>query len=217
MRRKQTLYSDITSCVFQREEEKARRLQRDKELQEVAVSHHQGALLRSHGLQPWKKLMAQSRRNMARAASHHSSALLGRSLRLWSLVAGEMAAEKRRRAERLCNTILLRRSFRCWMKYKDLLSVQEAGAVHWYSDNVKRRMLIAWLDVTQDAKITMWEKQRSAAEHNQRRILSSALRIWRQFPKRMKELKLKEERLDSLRKRVAELLPDFGAGGDTPK
>ncbi|XP_077335821.1 coiled-coil domain-containing protein 191 [Lithobates pipiens] len=199
-----------------KEEEKQRRLQREKELQEVALSHYKRALLRSHGLEPWRKLMAQTQQNTERADSHHHSALLRRTLQTWSHTVREIAAEKIQRADRLWATILLRRSFHSWLKYKDYLSVQEERAQRRYQANLRRKMFIAWLDLTQEEKIAMWEKQRMVAEHSQRRILSSAFRTWRQFPKRMKDLRMKEERLISLRKRVAEILPDYRASGDNP-
>ncbi|PIN97759.1 hypothetical protein AB205_0084090, partial [Aquarana catesbeiana] len=199
-----------------KEEEKQRRLQREKELQEVALSHYKRALLRSHGLEPWRKLMAQTQQNMERADSHHHSALLRRTLQTWLHTVREIAAEKSRRADHLWATILLRRSFRSWLKYKDYLSVQEERAQRRYQANLRRKMFIAWLDLTQEEKFAMWEKQRMVAEHSQRRILSSAFRTWRQFPKRMKELRMKEERLISLRKRVAEILPDYRVSGDNP-
>ncbi|XP_018429618.1 PREDICTED: coiled-coil domain-containing protein 191 [Nanorana parkeri] len=200
-----------------KEEEKQGRLQREKELQEVAVSHYKRALLRFHGLAPWKKLMAQSRQNMERAESHHRTALLRGSLRPWSHTARAIAAQKSQWAERLWTTILLRRGFRSWIKYKDYLSVQEERAQRRYTTNLQRKTLIAWLNLTQEEKFTMWEKQRSAAEHSQRRTLRSAFRTWRRFPGRMKELRLKEERLESLRMRVAEILPDFHTGGDAAR
>nr|DBA34593.1 TPA: hypothetical protein GDO54_002139 [Pyxicephalus adspersus] len=199
-----------------KEEEKQKRLQREKELQEVALSHYKMALLRSHGLDPWRRLMAQSRHNMERAETHHHATLLRGTLWAWALAVREMAAKKRERAEQLWATILLRRSFRSWVKYKDYLSVQEDRAQRRYNANLRRKTFIVWLDLTQEERIAMWEKQRAAAEHSQRRILSSVFRTWRQFPKYMKELKLKEERLEGLRKRVAEILPDFLPGGHAP-
>ncbi|XP_040190706.1 coiled-coil domain-containing protein 191, partial [Rana temporaria] len=150
-----------------KEEEKQRRLQREKELQEVALSHYKRALLRSHGLEPWRKLLLQTQQNTERADSHHHSALLRRTLQAWSHAVREIAAEKSRRADHLWATILLRRSFRSWLKYKDYLSVQEERAQRRYQANLRRKIFMAWLDVTQEEKIAMWEKQRMVAEHSQ--------------------------------------------------
>ncbi|XP_040278815.1 coiled-coil domain-containing protein 191 isoform X1 [Bufo bufo] len=198
----------------QKEEEQQRRLQRERELLEKARLHNDRRLLSSCGLEPWKKLLEQCRSNVERAESHCGHVLLRRGLLCWSQTAREIVAEKIQRADQLCTTLLLRRTFQHWLKYKDYLSIQEERAVRRHRANLQRKTFIAWLDVAQEEKIAMWEKQRMAAEHNQRRILLSALRTWRRFPEVMKELRLQEERRAALRKRVAELLPDFKISSD---
>ncbi|KAG9469887.1 hypothetical protein GDO78_019426 [Eleutherodactylus coqui] len=196
------------------DEEKQRRLRREQEILERAKQHNERRLLRCWGLEPWKKLLAQCRQNVERAESHYCRVLLSRSLLCWSQAVKEVVSEKIQRAERLCATILLRRTLQQWLKYKDYLSIQEERAVRRHRANLRRKTFMAWLNVTQEEKIAMWEKQRMAAKHNQRRILSNTLRTWRQFPKVMRELRLQEERREMLRKRVAEILPDFRISPD---
>ncbi|XP_071995034.1 coiled-coil domain-containing protein 191 isoform X2 [Engystomops pustulosus] len=198
----------------QKEEEKRQRLQREQDLLERARLHNDRRLLRRRGLEPWKKMLEQSRKNMERAESHRCRVLLSRGLVCWSRAVKEIVAEKMQRAELLDTSLLLRRTFRQWLKYKDYLSIQEARAVRRHTSHLLRRALRAWLEVAEDEKIAMWEKQRAAAEHNQRRILLSALRTWRHFPKEMRERRLQEERREALRKRVAEILPDYRSSPD---
>ncbi|XP_056415909.1 coiled-coil domain-containing protein 191 isoform X2 [Hyla sarda] len=198
----------------QKEEEKQRRLQREQEMLERAKLHNERRLLRVRGLEPWKKLLEQCRHNMEGAASHHCRGLLSRGFLCWSQAVRMMVSEKIRRAEQLYTTLLLRRTFQHWLRYKDYLSIQEERAARRHKANLQRRTFMAWLDVTQEEKMAAWDKQRTAAEHNQRRILLSALRTWRRFPKVMKDLRLQQERRDILRKKVAEILPDFGISPD---
>ncbi|KAM9320402.1 coiled-coil domain-containing protein 191 [Gastrophryne carolinensis] len=197
-----------------REEEKQRRLQREKELQEKATVHHRRALLKFRGLEPWKRLTAQRRHNMERAESHHHTTLLRGTLRAWAQAVTEIAVAKDRRAEEFYHTVLIRRSFRRWLKYRDYLSIQEERAGRRYRANLRRKIFTTWLDLTRDEKIAMWEKQREGAEHNQRRMLAGAFRTWRAFPRLMREQRMKEERREMLRKKVAEILPDFRIGAD---
>ncbi|KAM4701825.1 coiled-coil domain-containing protein 191 [Discoglossus pictus] len=193
----------------QKELEKQMRLQRQQELEEKARGHYRKILLRSWGLRPWKRLMVQSRQDMERAEKHYSLVNQRRCLLGWRQAVQDVLNEKNSRAEELWCRILLRRSFQHWVKYKDYLSIQDERVSRRYKSALQRKIFLAWLDLAQEEKIALWEKQRIAAEHNQRRILLTAFRIWKQFPQYMKDLKLKEERREMLRKKVAEMLPDF--------
>ncbi|XP_053561808.1 coiled-coil domain-containing protein 191 [Bombina bombina] len=193
----------------QREQEKKMRLQRQQEHEELAQGHYNKSLLRYRGLEPWKKLMVQSRQNMQCADNYHSSVSQRRGLLGWCHAVRHIIAEKNSRADKLRNCMLIRRSFQQWVKYKDYLLILEERADRHYKAALRRKLFLAWLDLTQEAKIVLWEKQRLAAEHNQRRILLTAFRIWKQYPQYTKELKVREERRELLRKKVSEMLPDF--------
>ncbi|KAE8621191.1 hypothetical protein XENTR_v10004715 [Xenopus tropicalis] len=193
----------------QKEKEKQLKLQREQEQLGQAKAQYEKMLLRSWGLEPWKRLVAQSRQNLERAERHHGCVIQRRSLLAWRQVVSDIVRDKRSRAERLWDRILLRRSFRHWCKYKDCLSLMEARAAQRYKASLQRKAFLAWLDLAQEEKMALWEKQRMAAEHSQRRMLLTAFRIWRRFPQYIRDEKLKEERREQLRKRVAEILPDF--------
>ncbi|XP_053310211.1 coiled-coil domain-containing protein 191 [Spea bombifrons] len=193
----------------QKEQEKQMRLQREQQLLEKAASHHEKMLRRFWGLEPWKKLVAESRLRTERAEQHRDSVIKRRCLLTWHGAARERAAEKISRAEGLWTSLLLRRSFRRWLKYKDYLLILEERAERHARLSLRRKVFLAWLESAQEEKMASWEKQRVAAEHSQRRVLLTAFRTWRKFPKLMRDQKQKEERLEQLRKRVSEILPDF--------
>ncbi|XP_075710801.1 coiled-coil domain-containing protein 191 [Rhinoderma darwinii] len=198
----------------QKEEEKQKRLQREQDLLEKARLHNARRLLRSWGLEPWRKLLVQRRDNVERAESHYCRVLLRRGLMCWSQAVKKIMAEKIQRAEHLGTMLVLRRTFQHWLQYKDHLSIQEERAARRHRANLRRKTFLAWLNLAQEEKMARWEKQRMAAEHNQRRLLLNALRTWRRFPKVMKDLRLQEERRETLRKKVADILPDFRMSPD---
>uniref|UniRef100_A0A8C5QAT6 Uncharacterized protein n=1 Tax=Leptobrachium leishanense TaxID=445787 RepID=A0A8C5QAT6_9ANUR len=193
----------------QLEQEKQQRLQWERELQVKACAHYEKTLLRRLGLDPWKKLMAEFRLAAERAEGRHRAAVMKRCLVAWQVAVRDIIASKVSRADQLQTTILLRRGFQHWVKYKDYLSILEERAEQHHAATLRKKTFLAWMDLAQEEKLAMWQKQRAAAEHNQRRILLAAFRMWRNFPKFMQELKRKEERREMLRKRVAEILPDF--------
>ncbi|OCT93625.1 coiled-coil domain-containing protein 191 [Xenopus laevis] len=193
----------------QKEKERQLKLQKEQEQLGQAKAHYEKILLRSWGLEPWKRLVTQSRQNLQRAERHHSSIIQRRCLLAWQQEVSDIVSDKTSRAERLWDRIQLRRSFQHWRKYKDYLSVMEERAAQRYKAFLQRKTFLAWLDLAQEEKMALWEKQKTAAEHNQRRIQLTAFRIWRSFPQYLREEKLKEERREQLRKKVSEILPDF--------
>ncbi|XP_039383654.1 coiled-coil domain-containing protein 191 isoform X2 [Mauremys reevesii] len=189
--------------------EKQRRLETEQQLLAKARDHYKKVLLRKRGLEPWKRLREQAKENMVVAQKHHCSGLQRKCLLAWLQHVQESLAEKMARAEEFSSRMLLRRGFRSWLKYKDYLSALEERASRLYAASLKKKLLWAWFDLLNEEKSALWEKQKIAAEHSDRRIALTMFRAWRQYPALMKEEREKEARREQLRKRVAEILPDF--------
>nr|XP_033798308.1 coiled-coil domain-containing protein 191 isoform X2 [Geotrypetes seraphini] len=193
----------------QKEMEKQKRLEWQQQLQRKAQEHYQNILLKSRGLEPWKRLMVQARQNIETADEHHSSVLKRRCLLAWLQQVQESLSERRKRAEDFFSHLLLQRCFQNWVKYKDCLFVLEEQANCFFKASLKKKTFLAWLSLVNEEKIASSEKQRFAADHYHRKLVLAGFRAWRRFPKLMKEEKEKEERREQLRKKVAEILPDF--------
>ncbi|KAM8976944.1 coiled-coil domain-containing protein 191 [Pelodytes ibericus] len=193
----------------QKELERQVRQVQEKEQLEKARGHYHRMLLRFWGLRPWMKLAAESRLAMQRAERHHNAAVMRGSLLAWRQAVTDILADKISRADGLWKWIVLRRGFRHWVKCKDYIFILEERADRHHRALLRRKTFLAWMDLAQEEKMTLWEKQRVAAEHNQRRMLLTAFRTWRKFPKFLRDQKLREERREQLRKKVTEILPDF--------
>ncbi|XP_032632718.1 coiled-coil domain-containing protein 191 isoform X2 [Chelonoidis abingdonii] len=188
--------------------EKQRRLEKEQQLLAKARDHYKKVLLRKRGLEPWKRLREQAKENMM-AQKHHCSGLQRKCLLAWLWHVQESLTEKMAQAEEFSSRMLLRRGFRSWLKYKDYLSALEKRASRLYAASLKKKLLWAWFDLLNEEKSALWEKQKIAADHSDRRITLTMFRAWRQYPTLMKEEREKEARREQLRKRVAEILPDF--------
>ncbi|XP_074856227.1 coiled-coil domain-containing protein 191 isoform X2 [Carettochelys insculpta] len=193
-----------------KELEKKRRLERERQLLAKARDHYEKVLLRKQGLEPWKRLRKQAKENMVVAQKHHCLGLQRKYLLSWFQHVQESLTEKISQAEKWFSFILLRRGFRSWLKYKDDLSALEERASRLHAASLKKKLFWAWFDLVNEEKSALWEKQKIAAEHSDRRIVLAMFRVWRQYPALMKEEREKEARRAQLRKRVAEILPDFG-------
>ncbi|KAJ6662263.1 hypothetical protein lerEdw1_012426 [Lerista edwardsae] len=192
-----------------KEQDKKRRHEKEKELLSKAKAHYDKALLKRWGLEPWKRLIEQTQQNWVVAQRHHCFTSQRRCLLAWFLHVQKTLAGKIAQAEQLYFSLLLRRFFRIWIKYKGFASALEENANNLYETSLKKKVFWAWFDVFNEERSAFWEKQKIADQYNDRRIIQTTFRVWKQFPALLKEEREKEKRLQQLRKRVAEILPDF--------
>ncbi|NXF91021.1 CC191 protein, partial [Eubucco bourcierii] len=192
-----------------REMEKQRRLEREQQLQKKARDHYEKVLLRKLGMLPWKKLREQAKENLEMAQRHHFLGLQRKYLMAWLQDTQESFMKKMSWAEDFYSHTLLRRAFRSWLKYKDHLSTLEEKVSTLHAGCLIRRYFWAWFHLVVEEKTTLQEKLKIATEHSNKRLMLNALKAWRQYPLLMKKEKEREERKNQLRRRVAEILPNF--------
>ncbi|XP_015672344.1 coiled-coil domain-containing protein 191 [Protobothrops mucrosquamatus] len=193
-----------------KELEKQKRLEREQQLLSKAEDHYIKVLLKQ-GLKAWKSLTEQSEENMVMAQRHHFTRLQQKCLLAWLHHTQEIQSRKIGQAEDLYCSQLLRRSFRSWIKYKDYIFTLEESASKVHETALKKKLFGSWFDLVNEEKSILWAKQKTADQYFNRRMILLAFSAWQQFPAQMKEERKKEERLEKLRKRVSEILPNFQA------
>uniref|UniRef100_A0A8V0XLP6 Coiled-coil domain containing 191 n=1 Tax=Gallus gallus TaxID=9031 RepID=A0A8V0XLP6_CHICK len=192
-----------------KELEKQRRLEKEQQLQKKARDHYEKALLRKLGMVPWKKLREQAKENLMVAQTHHCLSLQRKCLMSWFQHTQERLMKKVSWAEDFFSHTLIRWCFRRWLKYRDYLSTLEEKANTLHAVCLKRKCFWAWFDLTMEEKSTLREKLKIATDHCNKRLMLDAFKAWRQYPLLMKKEREREERRNQLRRRVAEILPDF--------
>ncbi|XP_046880221.1 coiled-coil domain-containing protein 191 [Hypomesus transpacificus] len=193
----------------EREQEKHRRLELERQLQVEAQQHYHRTLLLRRGLAPWKRLVSLGRDKAQLAVSHYGHALLRQCILSWQQVAGEAQAQKRASADQLHQHILLRRSLCSWKRLKDQREILAGRAERFHRTHTLRRVLTLLLDHVTQERLRDWDQQQQANQHSDRRSLQSCFQAWRRFPRQQREEREKEFRRQQLRRRVAEVLPDF--------
>ncbi|CAM9657894.1 unnamed protein product [Bubo scandiacus] len=192
-----------------KELEKQRRREKEQQLQKKARDHYEKVLLRKLGMVPWKRLREQTKENLVVAQRHHCLGLQRKCLMTWLQDAQGSLMEKVSWAQDFYFRMLLRRGFRNWLKYKDYLSTLEERVSTLHAAWLMRKYFRAWFDLIMEEKSTLVEKLKIATEHSNKRLVLNAIKAWRQFPLLMKKEREREERRNQLRRRVAEILPDF--------
>ncbi|XP_073749636.1 coiled-coil domain-containing protein 191 isoform X1 [Callorhinus ursinus] len=191
-----------------KELEKQKRIKRTQQLEAVAKEHYERVLLRKKGLEPWKRLRMQSKQNIQVAEEHHSLALQRKCLLSWFQYSQEILARNTARANQLYCQILLRRVIRSWQQYlTDLEEEVQKLRVHL----LQKKIFRAWFNMVREAETDSQSKRELAGQHHDRRTLWITFETWKKFVKFMKEERIKEERREQLRRKVAEILPDFQA------
>uniref|UniRef100_A0A4W5NQ80 Coiled-coil domain containing 191 n=1 Tax=Hucho hucho TaxID=62062 RepID=A0A4W5NQ80_9TELE len=193
----------------QERKEKQWRLERDQQLQTHSQQHYHRTLLLRRGLEPWKRLVAQSQANTQLARAHHRQSLLRRCTLSWQQVAGESLAQKWASADQLHQHILLRRSLGNWKRLKDHRMVLEGRAERFWRTHTLKRALIGLLDHLTQERMADWDREQQAQEHSTRRAVRRCFQAWRLYPGWLREERERETRREQLRRRVAEVLPDF--------
>ncbi|KAJ8010743.1 hypothetical protein DPEC_G00078330 [Dallia pectoralis] len=193
----------------EREEEAQRRLERGQLLRTRAQQHYHTTLLLRRGLAPWKCLVAMNQSNNQLASDHHRRSLLKLCMLSWQQAAGESLAQKQASADRLHQRALLGRSLNAWRRLKDHRVILEERAERFCRLRTLRRALDRMLDHVTRERMAEWERERLAQEHNDRRVVRSCFQEWRQYPGWIREEREREARRERLRRRVAEVLPDF--------
>ncbi|NWU36538.1 CC191 protein, partial [Hylia prasina] len=192
-----------------KELEKQRRLEKEQQLQKKARDHYEKVLLRKLGIVPWKRLREQAKENLVVAQRHHSLRLQRKCLMTWLQDTQQSLREKMSRAEDFYSHMLLRWGFRNWLKYQDYLAAQEERSSAFHTVCLMRKCFWAWFDHTIEEKRALQERLKIATEHNNKRLTLKAFKVWRQYPLLMKKEREREERRNQLRRRVAEILPNF--------
>nr|XP_020735335.1 coiled-coil domain-containing protein 191 isoform X6 [Odocoileus virginianus texanus] len=189
-----------------KELEKQKRIKRNQQLETIAKEHYESVLLRKKGLEPWKRLRMQSMQNLQVAKEHHSLTLQRKCLLTWFQWSQESLAKKMAQADQFYSQILLRRVIRSWLQHLiDLDEEVRKLCVHF----LQKKIFRAWSDMVREARVDSKNKHKIAVEHSDRRILWIMFQTWKKFAKFTKEEKEKEERREQLRRKVAEILPDF--------
>ncbi|XP_067291394.1 coiled-coil domain-containing protein 191 [Pseudorasbora parva] len=194
-----------------RELEKQKRAEWEQELSKRAVQHYLRTLLLHRGLAPWKLLLEQSHANTQRAVDHYTLALRRNCFCSWRQSVDEAHAEREASASQLYHRILLQRAVCSWKSLKDLRCILEAQAERFHRIHTQRKVFTALLDHATEERITAWDSEQRAEEHNSRRAVKKCFAGWRRLPVVLREEKEREARRDQLRRKVAEILPDFRA------
>ncbi|CAF3107753.1 unnamed protein product [Rotaria socialis] len=178
-------------------------------LNEKADIHCRLFRMRYYGLSPLKKLILIRHQQMQTAAEHHNYIVAQRTFNVWYATLRQDIEIKTNRAIEFYKSLLYRRYFTSWQRYKHQSEIAEERAEKHYVNHLMINMFKTWKDYTQTEVIRLWRLADLAKEHDVKRIFKNTFIIWRQYPMERRKERDREKRLAEMRLKVKDLLPDF--------
>ena len=93
--------------------------------------------------------------------------------------------------------------------FKQSLQIELAKAGRFYRYHIKVKLFHAWQVNSRDEREKSVRDELAAERHDLMRIHKKYFKEWREFPNEMRRLKAREKRLQELRSKVKEIVPDF--------
>lgn len=157
-----------------------------------------------------KKLLEMRRAKLDKAIRYDSVKVCARIFVSWRIMARSEASVNERIADEFYAKLLLRNYYFNGVKlFKQSLQIEMAKAGRFYRYNIKLKLFNCWREYTKTEKKKSVENEAIVERHNLKRIKAKYFKEWREFPEEMKRTRARQKRLEDLRNRVKEIVPDF--------
>ncbi|CAH1797480.1 unnamed protein product [Owenia fusiformis] len=193
----------------QKEKEKQEQASRMRELQEKADVHYRLSVMKYWGFIPLRKVAVQAKNDRNAADHFNNTCLMRHAFTRWDSKTRQVVSEKEKVADEYYDFLIVKRCMNNWKRCRQYMAIQQEKADMFYLKRLRARLFLAWVDVTTEEKISGWEKERIAREHNIWRLKRISFSNWRQYPIMLRQEREKEKRIMNLRRKVASMLPDF--------
>jgi len=194
----------------EQEMEKQRKLDEVKKKQDMAEEHDRRRTLKWFGLEPWKKCLEGGRRLNVVADRFREKTLVASHFRALAAFVSELKAEREKKWIACRNRQLRRKFFVAWRCAKEDSLQLEVKALRFWTKTLKKNVFAAWGNWTHEEKMIGWEKDKKAASHFDAALVRKVFFMgFKQLPIIAKKERERESRKNQLRRKVADLLPDF--------
>jgi len=163
----------------------------------------------------FKKLVREREDKMRLAEVKYSGRILGRIFSAWREHTQRVVDLKQEIADDFNNRRLLTNYFNALKNSKQAAQIACAKANRFYKYQVKKKVYEAMKAYTEAELARKETDELMIREHNEKRVVSMCFGVWRRFPGEMKRDREKQKRLEDLRRKVKEMIPDYGSTADS--
>lgn len=168
--------------------------------------------MRFYGLNGFRKLIEQKNKKLALANNHYAKKMMKLVFLNWNILIRGSIIVKQKKADQFYQRFLLKHAFFDGLKqFKQSLLIGNAKAIRFYNYNIKLKLFQNWQIYVAGEKEKSQNYEIMIAEHNSSRIKNKYFKLFREYPEEMKKFRARQKRLDQLRNKVKELIPDYQA------
>ena len=208
-KRKQEEIKRLKQLEIEKENQRKVFIAKMQQLRHKAEEHYKSTIMRKYGLRPWLKLRKDVEEKTAVARFHFDTKLSQKVLVTWFEFEKADRGMKEAKALKLYRNILKRRCFRNWLKYGEAMSILEKKADIHFNRLLLHTYLRKWENYVTDERLAYFSKEEQADEHNIKRLKTRGFKILCAFKQNIKREQLRSQRVADMRRKVAQLLPDF--------
>lgn len=167
-------------------------------------------MLRYYGLNGFKKNIEQRDKKLALANNHYANKILKLIFVNWNILIKGSVIVKQKKADQFYQKFLLRNAFFNGLKqFKQSLLIGNAKATRFYNYNIKVKLFHNWQIYVANEREKAKNYEILIAEHNCFRIKTKYFKMIKEYPDEVKKFRARQKRLDQLRNKVKELIPDY--------
>lgn len=161
----------------------------------------------------FKKLIELRRHQSALATKHFSLVIFRKVVKTWRFSIRIDLVKRQQIADEFNRKLILKIYLNKFKLHKQCAQIASAKATRFYKYQIKLKLYEAWKFYTVKEKRAAIEHENLINQHNAERIKKKYFLIWKQYPGEMKRLKIRQKRIDELRSKVREMIPDYEVPG----
>lgn len=156
-----------------------------------------------------KQLMHQRVIKIHQAETKYAKTILSKVTNAWRFHTLQVVTLKQEIADDFNHNRLLRTYFKSLKNSKQAAQISAAKATRHYKYRLKAKLFEAIRNYTTNEIWRGQENEVALKDHNDKRIVSMCFRMWKMFPAEMKRERERQKRLEDLRSKVREMIPDY--------
>jgi len=194
------------------EMEKERKAQEVKKKFDAAVEHDRRRLLKWWGMDVWKKCLENGRKKSKVAQDFHEMKTKKLHINALATHVRDLNVERNRKSILCQRRQRQKKYFAAWRSVKEHSLQLEVKARQNWADSLKKKAFTFWTIWTHDEKMAGWDKEKKADDHHDLALVKKVFHLgFKQIPVIAKRERERESRKNLLRRKVADLLPDFSS------